>query len=364
MDFKVNKSNFEKILNSIVKLIPPKSAHTVLQNLIFDVKDNNLSIEGTDLDIFIKKSMKCDVKKEGKVLLPGKKLLEIAKESNADEISFKLKELNLQINTGNAQFNIPALDYNEFPEIPSFPQKKWITLTAGDLNEMVESTIFMVSKDVSRRAMNGVLLQFKDDNLNMVTTDGARLALYKKEVKAENGELIIPPKVFDLVDINQPEENVEIYIEERMVGFKFLSTAIIARLIEGPYPNYESVIPKVFPGTCSVEKDILEGALKRVSLVSNPNTRSVKFDFAGDRILLSASSPDFGEGKEEVHCIYEGEKMSIWYNAGFLLEIIRHINTGEILIQLTSPSTASLIKPKNIDNLIYLLMPLRIDTYE
>jgi len=364
MEFKVNRINFEKMLNSIVKLIPPKSTHTVLQNVIIEVKDNNLSIEGTDLDIFIRKSMQCDVKKEGKALLPGKKILEIARESNVDEISFKLKELNLQINAGNAQFNIPALDYNEFPETPSFPKKKWITINIGELNEMVDSTIFMVSKDVSRRAMNGVLLQIKEDNLNMVTTDGARLALYKKELKAENGELIIPPKVFDLIDINQPEEPVEIFIEERMIGLKFSSTSIIARLIEGPYPNYESVIPKVFPSTCTIEKDILDGALKRVSLVSSPTIKSVKFDFGGDKLLLSSSSPDFGEAREEISCIYEGEKISIWFNAGFLLEIIRHLPSSDIVFQLTSASTASLIKPKNSDNLIYLLMPLRIDSYD
>ncbi len=361
MEFKVSRVNLEKMFNSIVKLIPPKSTHTVLQNVIIDVKDNILSIEGTDLDIFIRKSIDCVVKKEGKALLPGKKLLEIARESNVDEITFKLKELNLQINAGNAQFNIPALDYNEFPEIPSFPKEKWLTVNIGELNEMVDSTVFMVSKDVSRRAMNGVLLQIKDDNLNMVTTDGARLALYRKELKAANGEMIVPPKVFDLIDVNQSKEFVEIFIEERMIGLKFASTAIIARLIEGPYPNYESVIPKIFPGICTIEKEILDGALKRVSLVSSPTIRSVKFDFGGDKLLLSASSPDFGEAKEEINCIYEGEKFSIWYNAGYLLELIRHIPTSDIVFQLTSPSTASLIKPKNLDKLIYLLMPLRID---
>ncbi|MCX7994955.1 MAG: DNA polymerase III subunit beta [candidate division WOR-3 bacterium] len=364
MEFKINRVNFEKTLASIVKLIPPKSTHTVLQNIIIEAKDNKLNIEGTDLDIFIQKSLTCDLKKAGKALLPGKKLLEIARESNVEEMYFKLKELNLQINVGNAQFNIPALDYNEFPEVPSFPSRRWINLSAGELNEMVDSTIFMVSKDVSRRAMNGVFLQLKNNTLNMVTTDGARLALYRKELKAEDGELIVPPKVFDLLDINQSEDPVELFIEERMVGLKFSSTSIIARLIEGPYPNYESVIPKVFPGICTVEKDILEGALKRVSLVSSPSIKSVKFDFSGDKLLLSASSADFGEAKEEVPCLYEGEKMSVWFNAGFLLEIIRHTLGNDIVLQLTSPSTAALIKAKGLENLIYLLMPLRIDSYE
>lgn len=364
MEFKINKINFEKILNSIVKLIPPKSTHTVLQNIVLEAKGNNINIEGTDLDIFIKKSLPCDIKKEGKVLVPGKKLLEITREANVDEISFKLKELNLQINAGNAQFNIPVLDYQEFPEIPSFPSKKWLTLSIDELNIMANATIFMVSKELSRRAMNGVLMQIKENWLNIVTTDGARLALCRKEQKGENGELILPPKVFELLDINQTEEPLEIFLDERIVGLKFGSTLIIARLIEGPYPNYEAVIPKTFPGTCIVEKAFLEGALKRVSLVSSPTLKSVKFDFSKENILLSAASPDSGEAKEPVACNYDGEKMVVWYNAGFLLEIMRHISTSDIVFQLTSPSSASLIKPKEDDNLMYLLMPLRIDSYE
>ncbi len=364
MEFKIKRSDFEKTLGTIVKLIPPRGTHTVLQNAILEVKDNHLSIEGTDLDIFIKKTISCDSKKEGKALLPGKKLLEIARESNVEELLFKLKEPNLYIYAGKAEFNIPSLDYHEFPELPNFPAKKWITLTMKDLSEMVDATIFMVSKDLSRRAMNGALLQLKDDMLNMVTTDGARLALFRKEQKGENGELIIPPKIFDLIDLNKPEDNIEIFQEERLIGINFNGTSIIARLIEGPYPNYETVIPKSFSGTCVVEKSILEGALKRVSLVSSPSIKSVKFDFTKDSLLLSASFPDIGEAKEDISCEYEGEKQTVWYNAGFLLEIIRHLSSDEVIFQITSSSTASLIKPKSEDKLIYLLMPLRIDSYE
>ncbi|MEO0205273.1 MAG: DNA polymerase III subunit beta [candidate division WOR-3 bacterium] len=364
MEFKINTERFENMLNSIVKLIPPKSTHTVLQNVILDVKNNNLSIEGTDLDVFVKKTIACEAKKEGKALLPGKKLLEITHEANTDELSFKLKELSFQINAGKAEFNIPALDYQEFPETPKYPAKKWLKISIGEINEMIDSAIFMVSKDLSRRAMNGVLVQLKDGILNVVTTDGARLALCRKEQTGDPYELIVPPKVFDLLDIAKKEETLEISVEERMIGLRYADTTIIARLIEGPYPNYEAVVPRAFSGTCTIEKNVLEGALKRVSLVSSPTTKSVKFDFSKEDILLSAASPDFGEAKETVPCIYEGEKMTIWYNAGFILETLRHIHSADITFQLTSPTTASLLKPKEEGMNIYLLMPLRIDSYE
>ncbi len=366
MEFKISRSLLEKILQNIVKLIPPKSTYTVLQNIIIEAKENKIFIEGTDLDTFIKKFTKAEVKKEGKVLISGKKLLEITREANVEELNFKLKELNLEISAGNAHFNIPALDYQEFPEIPKFPEKRWFEITIGEFTTQIDSTIFMVSKDISRRPMNGALIQVKEDTLNMVTTDGARLALYKKSLSggAPSGEVIVSPKVFDLIEYDIPEERVEVFIEERMVGLKFLNTSIIARLIEGPYPNYEGVIPRAFIGICSVEKPFLEGALRRVSLVASPNLKNVKFDFKRDNVLLSAASPDIGEAKEEIPCKYEGEEISIWYNAGFFLELLRHINTEEAVIQLTSATSATLIKPKEGESLIYLLMPLRIDTYE
>ena len=171
-------------------------------------------------------------------------------------------------------------------------------------------------------------------------------------------------KVFDLIDFGDPEEQLGIYIDERMMGIKFSDTAIIARLIEGPYPNYEGVIPKTFVGDCTIDKDVLEGALKRVSLVASPHVKNVKFDFQNKGIILSASSPDIGEAREEIPCTYNGETMGIWFNANFILELLRHIHEEVILMQLTSQSTAALVKPKTEKNPLYLLMPLRIDNYE
>ncbi|OPX18572.1 DNA polymerase III subunit beta [candidate division WOR-3 bacterium 4484_100] len=364
MEFKIDKNILEKTMGNIVKIVPPKSTYTILQNIIMEAKDNTIAIQGTDLDIFVKKVIPAEVKEPGKVLIPGKKILEITREANAEEIKFKLKELNLQISAGNAHFNIPSLDYQEFPEVPKFPEKKWFDLSIGELQEMVNSTIFMVARDISRRPMNGVLIQVKDDELRLVTTDGARLALNKRKKIENSGELIVATKLFDLITTNKPEEKIELYIEERMMGVKFMDTTIIARLIEGPYPKYEEVIPKAFVGNCTIEKEILTGALKRVSLVASPHIKNVKFDFQESNVLLSASSPDFGEAKEKVPCVYEGEKLGIWFNAGYLLEILRHISAQDIIMQLTSQSSAALVRPKSEEELIYLLMPLRIDGWE
>ncbi len=364
MDFKIDKSTFEKTLNNIVRIIPPKSTYTILQNIIIEAKNKKLLIQATDLDIFIKKVIPAEIKDEGKVLIPGKKILEITKASNVDTINFKLKELKLLVTAGNARWTLPSLDYQEFPEIPKFPEKKWFDMGIVDLQDMVETTIFMVARDISRRPMNGLLMQIKNKELRFVSTDGARLAMHKKDKKAESGDLIIATKTLDLIDFSKGEEKIDFFAEERMMGLKYIDTEIISRLIEGPYPNYEGVIPKEFKGKASIEKDILEGALNRVSLVAPPHIKNVRFEFFENKILLSASSSDFGEAKEEIPCMYDGERIGVWFNAAFVLETLRHLNVNEVIFQLTSATTAALVSAKGDEELLYLLMPLRIDNWE
>ena len=113
MEFKIKRNVLAKTLGNIVKIIPPKSTYTILQNIIIEAKDSNLSIQATDLDVFIKKTIPAEIIEEGKVLIPGKKILEITREANIEDIIFKLKELKLLISAGNAQFNIPSLDFLE-----------------------------------------------------------------------------------------------------------------------------------------------------------------------------------------------------------------------------------------------------------
>ncbi len=364
MDFRIDKNTFERTLSNVVRIIPPKSPYTILQNIIIEAKNKQLLIQATDLDIFIRKVIPVEVKDEGKVLISGRKILEIVRASNADSIHFKLKELKLLVTAGNARWTIPSLDYQEFPEIPQFPQKKWFDIRNTDLQDMVETTAFMVARDISRRPMNGLLIQAKNKELRFIATDGARLALNKLEKKAEAGDIIVAAKTLDLIGFGKSDENVDFYAEERMMGVKYVDTEIISRLIEGPYPNYEGAIPKEFKGKAIIEKDLLEGALNRVSLVAPPHIKNVRFDLAENKILLAASSSDFGEAKEEIPSLYEGEKLSVWFNAAYVMETMRHLRSNEVILQLTTATTAALVNAKDNDNLLYLLMPLRIDSWE
>ncbi len=383
MNFSIARETLQSNLSKVTSIIPSKSTFTVLQNILFETTKNKLSLQGTDLEVFIKRDFACDKASEGKVMIPGKKILEILRETHENILNFTLSGQVLRIEAGKTTFSIPYLDPQEFPEMPKLPNKTWFKVKAGILDKMVKATIFAVARDVSKGAMTGLLLQQKDKDLRLVSTDGHRLAFIRNSngltgrdsgSKKGDGEVIIPPKVFELMTDVEDENEIELKIseetkgEENLIGFTFANTTIVSRVIQGPFPDYEKVIPTNFSGELNVEKEILEGALRRISLFSNHFTRAVRFSFPRSETLnIFAATPDIGEAKEDVNCTYKGGELTIGFNASYFLEILRHISSSEILVSFTSPSTAALIKPTgeteaDIDYQC-LIMPLRIESW-
>ncbi len=380
MNFSISRETLQVNLSKVISIIPSKSTFTVLQNILFEAGKNRLSIQGTDLEVFIKRDFTCEIAQEGRIMVPGKKILEILRETKEEFIKFSMTGQVLKIEAGKSLFSIPYLDPQEFPEMPKLPTKTWFKIEANQLNEVVISTIFSVARDVAKGAMTGLFVQQKNKELRMVSTDGHRLAFVKHTPpKAEfkssgRNEIIVPPKVFELMGDIAENETVEVRIgeeskgEESLIGFSFANTTIVSRVIQGPFPDYEKVIPSSFSGEVKIEKEILEGALRRIVLFSNHFTKAVRFSFpAPDTLNIYAATPDIGEAKEDVSCSYQGSEMTIGYNAAYFLEILRHIVSKEISINFTSPSTATLVKQSGEAEAgtekIYLIMPLRIESW-
>ncbi len=378
MKFVIPRVSLQENLSRVTSIIPTKSTFTVLQNILLETSKNKISIQGTDLEMFIKREFTCDVSEEGKVMVPGKKIIEILRETDEEVLNFNLSGQLLKIEAGKTVFNLPYLDPQEFPEMPKLPNKVWFKIEFAQLNRMVEATGFSVARDVGKGAMTGILIQLKGKELRMVSTDGHRLSFIKDDqLKIETkerteGEIIVPPKVFELMSDINGDEKIEIRLgeegrgEESLIGFSFASTTIVSRVIQGPFPDYEKVIPTSFTGEVRVQKSHLEGALRRVGLFSNRFTRAVKISFPNRETLnIYASTPEEGEAREDVSCSFQGGEITIGFNAGYLLEVLKHIRADEISLNFTSPATAALIKgvgDSGADNL-YLIMPLRMESW-
>jgi len=368
MKFSLAKSKLANYLQYILQVVPSKSTLPILTNVLIEALENKVKISATDLDISIAASIDCKVTKKGSACIPGRILFDIIKELPESEISFEATGQRVEIKIPNGSYKIASVPADEFPKLPAVNTKKEIKLGAGNLVDMIRKTTFASSDDETRPALNGVLWQTKGDRMQMVATDGhrlARMAVENTKLKGLYDDVIIPPKVLNLIPKFATEENQEIGIifGENNIIFNLDDIILSSRLIEGPYPNFEQVIPADNDKQLVVSKEDLARAVRRVSILSNALTHQVKFAIKGKALTLSTTNADVGgEGKEILECDYNGDDIELGYNANYINDILGKIDGNEAVFELSSSVAAGVIYSPNTpkEDFLCLVMPLRL----
>jgi DNA polymerase-3 subunit beta len=240
-------------------------------------------------------------------------------------------------------------------------------IRSGDLQQLISHTSFAVSAEESRPILNGVLWELRPDKMRMVATNGHRLAKMDVPIDSANApssDLIVPPKALEQVRrLFPPEEELEIARGDNHIGFRSPFTAVFTRLIEGPYPNYEQVIPKDNDKVAVADKVALASALKRMSVIASDQTHRVRLSFNSGMLKFSVQTPDLGEAQDELPIRYTGDQLDIGFNASYLLEILRYMPTDEVKLTFKAPERAATIEPegwKDPASYMCLVMPLRL----
>jgi len=253
--------------------------------------------------------------------------------------------------------------------LPDVHLGRQIKIDAGAFCQTARKVLFAVSRDETRPALNGVLWQAGDSGLNLVATDGHRLAKVTRtdiKIGAHKKDIIIPPKVLDnLIKLVGAEvEEMGVILNDNSIVFVLEDAIITSRLLEGPYPNYEQVVPQDNDKILMVEKDLLQAAVRRVAILSNSLTHQVKFSLKDNALELSATNFDFGgEAKESLKVSYTAEAMDIGYNAMYVLDVLKQIEGDEARFELDTPTSAAVIRPNKAvenENSLFLVMPLRL----
>jgi DNA polymerase III subunit beta len=257
------------------------------------------------------------------------------------------------------------LPKDEFPAFPSVNFSQAWRVKSGDLQRLISHTAFAVSTEESRPILNGVLWEVRDTEIRMVATNGHRLA--KMEVPyggAVVADFIIPPKALEQVRrLFPPDEELEIAKGENHLAFRSPFTSVFTRLIEGPYPNYDQVIPRDNDRIAIIDKAALTSALKRMAVVASDQTHRVKLTFNTALLKFSVTTPDLGEGQDELPIRYDGDPLDIGFNGMYLLEVLRYIPTDEVRLTFKAPDRATTIEPeawKESGKYLCLVMPLRL----
>ena len=368
MRFTISREKLLEGLQAVASAVPAKTTLPVLANLLVETTERGIRLSATDLDIAVSTEISADVESAGAITIPARKLSEIVRELPPASVKVSATgEHRVSIECGRSKFKLVGLPRDEFPTFPTVRFNDSWRVKSGDLQSLIQHTAFAVSTEESRPILNGVLWELREDRMRMVATNGHRLAKMEIPLTGSNapaGDLIIPPKALEQIRKLFPaEEELEIARGDNHLGFKSPFTSVFTRLVEGPYPNYEQVIPKDNDRYCLADKAALTGALKRMSVIASDQTHRIKMSFNTGMLKFSVTTPDLGEAQDELPIKYTGDQLDIGFNATYLLEILRYMPTDEVRLTFKAPERAATIEPEGWSDpakYLCLVMPLRL----
>lgn len=369
MKFKTNRASLHQATAKLLSIVPPKSTLPILSNILFELEKNKLSMKVTDLDVSMTTTLDIEAMKSGAIAVPAKVFYEIVRELPDFELEVSTFDNRMEIKCGSGVYKMSGFPPDDFPKLPDVHIARQIKMNSAVLGRMVRKVLFAVSRDETRPALNGILWHTAENGLNMVATDGHRLAkIIRSDLKitGHGKDIIVPPKVLDnLVKlIGENIEEVGVIINEGSIVFVLENSVLTSRLLEGPYPNYEQVIPKENTKRAVIDKEILQAAVRRVAILSNSLTHQVKFSLKPDELELLAANFDFGgEAKESLRISYGADAMDIGYNANYILDILKQADGNEVALDLNTPTTAGIVRStvnEENEDYFFLVMPLRL----
>jgi DNA polymerase-3 subunit beta len=368
MRFTIARERLQEALTSVASAVPAKTTLPVLSNILVEASERGLRLSGTDLDVAVSVEVPAEVESPGALTLPAKRLGEIARELPPAPVKVAaLGEQRATLECGRTRFKLLGLPRDEYPAFPAVDFSSPWRVKAGTLHELISRTAFAVSTEESRPILNGVLWQVQAEQLRMVATNGHRLALYEvpaEGVSGAGGDFIVPPRALEQVRrVFPPDEEVEIGRGENHLAFRSPVASVSTRLIEGPYPNYDQVIPRDNDRVAIIDRASLVAALRRMAVVASDQTHRVKLSFSAALLKFTVQTPDVGEGQDEIAIQYDGDPLDIGFNSSYLLEILRFMPTDEVKFTFKTAERASTIVPEKwagSGRYLCLIMPLRL----
>lgn len=369
MKLKMTRDNLQQGLAAVGASIPTRTTLPVLSNILVEADTDGVVMSGTDLDIAVSVRVAAEVDEPGALTVPAKKLQELARELPEHPVRIGTKGDRFELVCGRATFRLNGMPKDEFPTFPDVDFARSWKVSGRVLQELIRQTSFAVSTEESRPILNGVLWQLQDSAMRMVATNGhrlARMAVPATGAGAPEADLIVPPKALQQVErLFASDDEVEVARSENHLGFRRDGTQVYTRLIEGPYPNYEQVIPRDNDKHAIAGRDLLVQALRRMAVVASDQTHRVRLAFAGSSLRFSVETPDLGEAHEELEVEFQGEPLDIGFNAAYLLEVLRYMPTDEVKLTFKAPERAATIEPvgregSEAPDYLCLVMPLRL----
>ncbi len=377
MKFKINRDHFGSGLQLISSVVGMRKTMPILQNVLIEANDGQVSLTTTNLDLGMKCSVKADVEESGTVTLPVRDLSKIVRELADMEVSvFASGTTKATISTRGSIFNIIGMDSKEFPPLPTLTESKAFSISRQELKEMLKSVSYAQSINEERYMLKGVFFQINNEELSLVATDGRRLAVSTKKMKfSEQGEFILPSMtVSEIEKIPELSEEVEVSYTDRQVALKIIlppsddentgfveSIYLVSKIVEGKYPNFKQVIPKDDFNQAVVERELMQECVHRAALVSD---EKVTLRLKKDEMEIFGQST-LGDASESMKISYTGEDAVVSFNPKFLLDPLKSILSDKINFEFRDDMSPGVFKVFEEDGLgvdiLCVVMPIRTD---
>ncbi len=373
MKFIVSSSALLKQLSAISGVIASNPIVPILENFLFQLSANQLTITASDLQTTMIADMEVESSATGNIAVPAKILLDTLRGLPEQPITFEIdgNTYGIEILSDNGRYKLSGENAADFPRIPSVNKSYSIDFPSDVLERAIGNTIFATSTDELRPAMTGVYFELNGKSVTFVATDGHRLIRYRRSDLGAGDEntMIIPRKALNLLKSSLPTEKTVVKAEfsQSNAFFTFDNIRMICRLIDERFPDYVNAIPKDNPNHLSISRLELLASLRRIAIYANRATNQVRLHIMPTEVRISAEDLDFSnEAAEKLACEYTGEEMEIGFNARFLIEMLNNLTAKDIVLELSAPNRAGLILPKEKDpneDMLMLVMPVMLNNY-
>ncbi|HEX2061430.1 MAG TPA: DNA polymerase III subunit beta [Thermoanaerobaculia bacterium] len=375
MELTVGKADLQKELQLCQGVVEKRSTIPILSNVLLKAADGRLQIAATDLDVTILSSTAARITTPGGVTIEAKRLFDIVRSMPDEDVHFTLQDNNsMLIESGTAKFRLLGLPAEDYPTLPTVNSSEGFTIPLDELKTMVGKVKFAITHEETRFQLNGALLKIQPNKMEMVATDGHRMALINfpsgitgKGKKGNDLTILIPRKALDeILRLEGGEDGtVRFGVSDNQLFFEAGDRRLLARMIDVNFPNYMEVISRDNDRRVMVDRERLLSTIKRISLVANERTRAIRFDFAPGKLTVSSTNPELGDARETVPIDYAGQPFFVGLNAAYVMDFLSATDTPSVSLDLKDENSQCIGRPATTAedlpyDYLYVVMPMRL----
>ncbi len=374
MKFEIQQDILHKALDLVAGVVPSKTTMPILKAILVVAEDGELRFSVTNLDIsMVTSTREVTINEPGKAAILSEKLASFVRSLAPGRVTFVVDQNTLSIRSGKASLEVPCLNPDEYPKLPELDETDPMSIPGELLTAMVAETAYAVSRDETRPALMGILWEIDAMGLTMVATDAHRLARSKRSLSWDK-QPDVRRMIVDTSGLRQlprivaqaeQDAAIEVFFGDTQISFRAGDTVLHSRLLEGPFPDYNAVIPQGNDKLVVIDREAMLQAIRRVSITADRITNQIRLGIEKGRLELGARSSDGSRAEDEIAVGYEGEALEVGFNFGYLQDILKNMRSDSVQLSLRNPQSAALIAPMGeagdqSDHLLCLLMPLRL----